>query len=317
MAYTTSTATTMDGLLEAVKDFALAQGWTIDTYEAITDGHWLHLHLGTAHFDLFTDNTPASPDYSPELILTGATGYDGGQDQLNQPGSRTDTIQVYCNDLSAGSYVKHHFFAGADFVHCVVEVSSGRFVHFGFGTLDKAGTYTGGEYVYGTRWYLNNASYSSDQYSAQHFYPFGPDGAHIRFTENDLSGADTYKDWATVKSYPASTTNYLRAMGFYNNSADTIENLLTIPLSRQPNYFNGLAVLLPINIVCGRTNNLTSVLGSPKEMRYINIQYLSASQELTLGADTWLIFPVKQKGLDDDTTTPLSGWYGLAYKKVV
>ena len=318
MAYTTSSATNLAGLLDAVRAFALSNGWTIDTHEAITDGMWLHLHLGTAHFDLYTDDTPVSSAYSPGLSIKGATGYDGLQDQLNQPGARTDTAVVVTNDLTGGPFVAHHFFAGADFVHCVVEVSSGRFAHFGFGTLEKAGTYTGGEYMYGTRWYLESTTITPDPAAGGHYYPFASSGAQVRFTENDLDGTDKYKDWAVFSTNPLSATTYLRAVGWQPQSVNYNQDLVTQSEALQPNYFNGLSVLLPVPIICGRTNNLTSVLGAPKEFRVINIQNLSASQTLTLGTDTWLVFPVKQKGPGKDgTTTPYSGFHGIAYKKVV
>lgn len=318
MAYATSSATNVDGVLDAFRLFAIAQSWTVNTHESITDGMWLHLSKGTAHFDLYTDNDPPSNSYSPDMMIKGATGYDAGQTHLTQPGARTDTQVQQVNDLFAGPFVSHHLFGGSDFIHCVVEVSSGRFVHFGIGTLEKAGTYGGGEYLYGERWYLDSASYTADPASAQHYYPFASNGGQVRFDENDLSGSDTYKDWALIAISADSYASSLHAICFNQVTSPVPAAPMWQNVTRQPNYFNGMSMLIPFTIACGRTSNLISILGAPKELRYINIKYLAASQELTLGSDTWLIFPVKQKGEKIVYgLTPVSGWHGIAYKKVV
>ncbi|MCD6358519.1 MAG: hypothetical protein J7L90_00970 [Dehalococcoidia bacterium] len=317
MAYLTSSATDVDGLLDAIRLFAIDQGWTANTHEAITDGMWLHLSKGVAHFDLYTDND-APANYGVDFCIRGATGYDGGAAHTAQPGARTDTLWVGTSDLGSGPFVAHHLFAGDDFIHCVVEISSGRYAHLGFGTLEKAGVYDGGEYCYGTRWYLDNISYTWDYSSAQHHYPFANSGAQVRFTENDLDGSDTYKDWAVFSLGLGSTTGTLYASSFDNGSGAVGSTPIAINANRQPNYFNGISMLIPFTIACGRANNLTCILGAPKELRYINIKYLTSGQELTLGSDTWLIFPTKQKGEGFyGGTTPFSLWHGMAYKKVV
>lgn len=319
MAYETSNSTTVNGLLEAFKNFALAQGWTIDTFEDVdTSFKWLALHKGTAYFNLITDD-----DVSGEIKIRGATGYAGGNSYDTQPGMRTDTYWSWTNDLDATPYVAYHFFAGDDFVHAVVEVASGRYVHFGIGTLDKAGVYDGGEYVFGLKWYLNHTTISGDGDSGSHSYPFGAEGvascSQVRFTENDLSGTDTYRDWASLSGAPYSATTSLVAAGFSRfQSQGNSHSFWYWLMQRSPNYFNGVSPLLPITIACGRTNNLVSVLGAPKEMRMLRIDNLQPGQELTLGSDIWMIFPVKQKGeAIPSNTTPFSKYYGIAYKKVV
>lgn len=329
MAYETSTATNVDGLLEAFRVFAVAQGWTVDHYDTnhtVTDGVWLALHKGTAYFDLYTDNSPASYAYG-DLCIMGATGYDGGQDYLNQPGMRTDntasTGKSSINDLAAGPYVAYHFFAGTDFIHAAVEVSSGRYTHFGIGTLNKAATYDGGEYHFGTWWYLDNVTYSGAADYTGHVYPFGSStkGTLVRFTENDLNGTDAYKDWAYVYSSAiSSSTTRLYAQCFSQAITGGLDdsypllNLVTL----QPNYFNGASMLIPFSILCGRRNGLTCMLGEPPEIAYLNIHHYAAGEEITIGSDTWIVFPTKQKGEQIvGNTTPFSLWHGIAYKKVV
>lgn len=320
MAYETSTATTPDGLLDALRVFALAQGWTVNRWESQTNGYWLSLQKGTQYVNLQSDSTWTT--LVGEIRMRGATGYDGGQAMENQPGMRTDTYFSNQTDLSGGSYIAYHFFAGDQFIHCVVEVSSGRYCHFGFGILDKAGAYDGGEYHYASRHYLDHSTISGDGYSGNHHYPFanGTLGTHVRFCENDLSGSDTFKDWATFLVSPASTTVSLSAACWQQGTGD--HNYSNTPqginISRQPNFFNGVSVLIPFTVMCGRRDGQNSILGLPKEVRSINVKNFTPGQELTIGSDTWLIFPIKQKGLAIvGSTTPFSAFYGMAYKKVV
>ena len=320
MAYETSTATNPDGLLDALRIFATAQGWTIDKWESQTNGYWLSLHKGTQYVNLVSDSTWT--EAAGEIKLRGATGYDSGLAAENQPGSRTDAYWAQANDLRAGAYVAYHFFAGDQFIHCVVEVSSGRYVHFGFGVLDKSGTYDGGEYVYANCHYLNNTTRSGDGTYTGHTYPFstGNKGTQVRFTENDLDITSSIKDWATFSVAPASYATTLYAACWLPATADSsfVGNPQGLNISRQPNYFNGVSMLIPYTVACGRRDNLVSILGEPKEMRAVNIKTLAPGQEMVLGADIWMLFPIKQKGEQiAGSTTPFSLWYGIAYKKVV
>ena len=108
MAYETSSANDIDGVVDALRVFAFAQGWTIHTYEAITNGMWLCLSKGTCVMNLITDTTWT--ELVGELKIRGATSYDGGSAFDAQPGMRTDTYGSHVNDTRTGPFVAHHFF---------------------------------------------------------------------------------------------------------------------------------------------------------------------------------------------------------------
>ncbi|MCA1806446.1 MAG: hypothetical protein LC687_01070 [Actinobacteria bacterium] len=343
MAYETGAATTPDGLLDALRLFAIAQGWTVNKWEEqiddsdpqdpISTGYWLNLSKGTQFVSLVSDKT-GSINTLGDIIIRGATGFsstpttgDPDDDPWQyQPGGMTGKYdQSVVNDLRAGAYVAHHFFAEDQYIHCVVEVQSGRYTHFGFGVLDKSGTYDGGEYHFGYRHYLDNTSYSGDGKSSSHAYPFstGTTGTFVRFTENDLDGTylTSVAHWAEMSTSVSATDRYLRAVCWVPQTTSDISNENTVwgtGIHRQPNYFNGTSMLIPFTIACGRRYGLTAILGAPKDIAYINIQNIPVGQEITLGSDTWMTFPFKQKGVAiPNNTTPFSWYHGIAYRKIV
>ena len=95
-------------------------------------------------------------------------------------------------------------------------------------------------------------------------------------------------------------------------NAERIQNDTTtggVPLGAYPVFYN------PANM---------TYLGQYPDVRQCNVGNLSPAQEITLGPDTWLVFPLKRRGSRDDTNYGVSPQpvvnsieYGLAYKKVV
>lgn len=324
MAYETGAATTPDGLLDALRLFAIAQGWTVNRWQSQTGGYWLNISKGTQFVNIVSDSTQ-SINSGGDITIRGATGYDSGQPVTDQPGGRTGTYRSVVNDLRSGAYVAHHFFAEDQYIHCVVEVQSGRYTHFGFGILEKSGTYVGGEYHFGHRHYLDRASISGDGKTSSHTYPFstGTIGTFVRFTENDLD--ETYltsvANWAYFSSSVRSTNSYFTAVSWVPQTTNDTSNSSTVwgtGIHRQPNYFNGTSMLIPFTVACGRRYGLTAILGAPKDIAYINIQNIPVGQEITLGSDTWMTFPFKQKGVAiPGSTTPFSWYHGIAYRKIV
>jgi len=62
--------------------------------------------------------------------------------------------------------------------------------------------------------------------------------------------------------------------------------------------------------------------GTPPNVRYINMEFFEAGDELTIGSDTWKVFPVirrgPSKGYMNPPTEPsdeFSDNYGIAYLK--
>ncbi|MCL7790301.1 hypothetical protein, partial [Pasteurella multocida] len=144
MAYQTGTATSVVILLEKLKDFAQSQNWTI------------HKHTAT---QLFLKNNEGywALEFKDKLLFTIAcTGFDDSRDVFNQPGSSANPqsafqqVKTATSHLENGNFVTYDFFGTSQYLHVVVQIGAERFRHFGIGTLDKEGVYTGGQYAFGT-----------------------------------------------------------------------------------------------------------------------------------------------------------------------
>ena len=55
------------------------------------------------------------------------------------------------------------------------------------------------------------------------------------------------------------------------------------------------------------------VIGYVPYMKALNVQFLAEAQIVD---NDWIVFPVIQKQSGDDTLSPLSDYWGVAYKRV-
>jgi hypothetical protein len=53
-----------------------------------------------------------------------------------------------------------------------------------------------------------------------------------------------------------------------------------------------------------------------KDVRGVSIRNYVGGQELTVGADTWIVFPTREKWPGSGAYTAKSGFQGIAYKKI-
>lgn len=143
--YTSGTITTPNALITAIKDFAQANGWTVDTYTESTN-YRLHLHKGDLHVDMQQTSTSV-------ITLYGCTAYASGSAYNAQPGaSASKTI----SSLTSGSqYYLVSVVGGIYVVTSSSNVSVAGFVS----VQDKIGGWTGGAVVVGSQ---TSSSYAFD-----------------------------------------------------------------------------------------------------------------------------------------------------------
>jgi hypothetical protein len=206
----------------------------------------------------------------------------------------------------------------------VLEFSTGLYRHFGFGILDKIGSWTGGEYCYGNIWYQGVASATDAPLDSRHALPFDALGSttatdYMTCHAEALPGAPANCHW--LVSWAGSSPGNDRAgQGRGNSFGGLRGGPLTHAIAWLPvNPANGYLPLTPIPYFYRRDATLSTerwyLLGSPKEMRVVNIRYVAPAEEIVIGADTWKFFPiVRKQWLQADT--PESGYGGIAYKKV-
>ena len=58
-------------------------------------------------------------------------------------------------------------------------------------------------------------------------------------------------------------------------------------------------------------------LGAQPDVALVNLRNLSPAAEITIGADTWTVFPWVRKQFDQDGVNEESWNAGIAYKKIV
>ncbi|QZI85675.1 hypothetical protein CPT_Summit_019 [Stenotrophomonas phage Summit] len=212
------------------------------------------------------------------------------------------------------------FFEGEEgdsqYAYVVCEVTTGVFKHFHVGKLKKRGqTYENGNFVTCSNWYYNSTSVTDQPDSSWHSAPFDDvnnssnlyNGMVVRL---DLGGVSP-RWWKSNPYFANSRVNELRVGYRGGDSYGTIHALKDWGLSTE----TGRTPLSPLHTSIYRGDGYYSYIGEPPGVRYIDITNYEGAQELAVGSDTWLVFPVHRKIFTSQS--PYSAAYGLAYKKVI
>jgi len=208
------------------------------------------------------------------------------------------------------------------YVHAVCEVSPGVFSHFMVGVLNKTGSYTGGAYVQST--YVDDGGSTRNEM----VMPFGANVYNQRSTYVSLIGNILNSDDTAISN----GEDFLRSncgfnhygwdtQSFGNGEAVLVQDLYTAGTNTQ----NGLTPLLPLyaRMQVDAVNDYLMLLGTPYDVRLINLRHFQGGDTLTIGADTWHLFPLWTKGanhlfapVDGSGDVTDSGYFGLAYKQI-
>lgn len=331
MAYQTGTATDMADLLSKLCTFAVANGWTQDQFD--TANGRVALHKGSVYVSgRWLVATPL------HLSIHQALGYTGGLEPGAHPddsgnGYNTDASHANASllgercvaNLGNGAYPSYYFFendASPAYIHVVVEISTDIFTHFGFGNLNKIGTWTGGEYTYG--------QFRTQTGSGQAIAVLDTgflDGLFSDASNNGRRGATLHCEglpgqagttkWGQVWGNRTSTPPTDNAG---NAKSDIQGGFRSGPVGRAFGYFNagttsGLMPWYSIGLFyLNRTTMFGYALGDLPDMRGMNIRHFASKEEITVGSDIWVVFPWAQK----TTSALLNRSYnsGIAYKKV-
>lgn len=304
--YSTGTASGPKATLQALATFATSAGWTVNynnTYTGV--GWWLAVSKGSCYLNLVADTGDTT------VTMYGATGYNGSAAYNAQPNT---SVGVPCNS-GAGPYAGYHFFStsgSASYLHVVIEKSAGLFAHFHGGALNAVGGASPCIYLQVTNWNYagSHASYPDDGPSSGNYMPWsaqyvnGSSGPRVGVT---VDGTFRWFTWANGSSPSRANYGLLQGGGIYSNS-----------MRDSPNTFNGLSVLLPCHVFVERAvGNLWAYVGDAPDMRIFDITNNNAKDELTIGSDTWKVFPMISTSTPINTSgaPPSSGSYGLAFRK--
>jgi hypothetical protein len=306
--YATGTPTSLSDFLNSLATFAASAGWTVDNNAASGSTYYLAVHNGSCYLGFYVPNTAALGG-TLQLQLWGATGYAGSTLPAAQAGASPQAALMFPPPV--GPYTAYHFFstnAGPTYLHTLLEYSSGNFLHLHGGCLNPVGGASPCTYVAGTQWSgLTGIPAANDSGpGGNNFTPFSG--------ENTASGYRQFQLRATVDSvarwfYPGNATPG-RAIGSVRSGSKNVH-----AFARAPNTYNQLAPLIPLSLYVERAvGNVYSYLGDVIDMRWINLANNQAKDEITIGSDTWKVYPVISKQPFGSPTAATNN-YGFAFRK--
>ncbi len=342
MTFETGTAVDLEDLLGKLDTFADTThgGWTggYATNPQTTDG-WFELSKGNLSVSM---KYPVGAQGPPEhMSLHHATAFVGVS---TAPGAHTNdsgngyntgtTGHTNANlltercvrDIGNGPFPSYYFFADDtspnDYIHVVVEVSTNEFRHFGFGKLLTVGdNWTGGEYVYGHYMDNNTAATPNDPNHQCFLDGLGTSSAErLRAaTIRIASGLPNQSPAIWGVSLPQISANLLNDTA--GNARRQIHGTFRAGIevngwgSIAGSAASGFVSLSSIAAYYRDPNNARAyLLGHIPDVRTLNIRNFAAKQEVTIGTDTWFIFPWTIR--TEANVEYRSAFAGVAYKKV-
>ncbi|QNN97190.1 hypothetical protein P9A51_gp35 [Xanthomonas phage Xp12] len=315
MAYETGAATSVADLLDKLRLFCIAAGWTVNRWDGVGQTARLNLqknglfvglcsHQGTSALnDNLNGYTQSSRNSYSCLALSMADGYDGadtGRGAFRQPGAPSYngyTRGCMISEMTAAVPAYHFFsYSDSDDIFAVVEYRTGRFQMLGFGSLSKfssaalGGAWFGGTSTTPTWAYYEQSGYGPDSSQQNELIPFrmgyqrGSDSASFV-----RCNVDSNNGWAASR-YTADTSTYgpLAAIGqsYYDEGLRQYT----------PSALGWQTALLRQTVYIGRGNQFASPYGEIAHMRRLEMTNYVPGDEFTLGSDTWKVFPYYQKG---------------------
>ena len=327
MAYQTGSATDIGDLVDKLFTFATGLSttpWTEDELDTSTKLQGT-LHRGDCYVTFRWDGT-----VEEELGIYQSLGWVTSTDahnMTNDSGVGDTSVPINAGrrvDFNGtGPYTAYHFFAGEGsepYIYVVVEISSGLFRHFGFGNLKKFGTWTGGEFAYGhvlASFDLDNPISSGTNFLIDALASSTADCATVHVEGLDHQGVDD--KWAIC-----CTTTRANA----GDDRDGNDRIVFIGTSRSgvayylssTRYTEGAAlkIIAPVQVF---DFNQTAdpdeymLMGEMVDIGICNMHAFTPGQEITVGTDTWMVFPWVRKRYENDAAE--ESWNaGVAYKKV-
>ncbi len=329
--FETGNALDLEDLILKLSTFAVSVAgvWVEDERNNTTGDLALHKTGGFGDIYLSFRWDPAAKQH---LSVHQALGYTPGNDSGNHPNdsgngynatsSHINTLldnERHVSDIGDGTFPSYYFFENDHYLHVVVEISTDIYRHFGFGILNpKYGTWTGGEYAYGMRMglTLNHHARDTSDYAILDGISIEEDQQATLHAEG-LVGQAALSKWGVTLARTTSPSD--------TDTAGEPRELLQGgfrggPVALEMGRFRGTALAgnVPMYSIPAwhRNTSLNRVypLGVVPDIRALNIRGFQPKEEVTIGGDTWVIFPFALRTEDDISQRTF--YSGLAYKKV-
>tara|TARA_R110000851_G_scaffold120002_1_gene248074 strand:- start:15571 stop:16602 length:1032 start_codon:yes stop_codon:yes gene_type:complete len=343
MTFETGTAVDFEDLLAKLDTFADTThgGWVGGyTPNPDTTNRWFELSKGSLSMSMrypsgITALDNVSLHQATAFLSTGTapgahTNDSGSGYNTGVGGTSANFDDERCvSQIGNGPYPSYSFFADdtspADYIHCVIEVSTGMFRHFGFGTLGrgKFGDWSGGEYVYGQHQQSGTTLNQLDNRNVML-----PDG--IATAANDARRCGTiHLQGAGLSNQGGLRWGVMCAalQTTLDNDTAGAERRVVLGTARAGlevhglgnmigNSSSGVVALCPVALYYhDPTLSRVQYLGHLDDVRTCNTRNFSPGEEIVIGVDTWVIFPASIKTVAG--VNYRSEYFGVAYRKVV
>lgn len=274
-------------------------------------------HVGIYHFHGAVYNSGNSPWAQNDDSGNGAASTSDGSLVAQRFAGITDApVQFWC-------FEDDHYF------HCVVEWTfSGAsvYTHFGGGYLDKFNDWDGGEYVYGGRAQLGTSSDVALLPGSTNLLDGVLNGGSMQLNAATIH-MENMADQVAGGKYAVAMGNHASgSLGNDRQGAPKARLHVASGFRGGPGVmawgqFTGTlaAGLLPgypiLAFHWNRTNDHVYPLGVMKDVAGISIKNYTPGQELTVGSDTWIVFPSFKKWISG-SLSGTTGHQGIMYKKI-
>lgn len=314
MAYSeTAGVATPQDLVNAIAVFAGANGWTVVRNDLVSTTRTITLKHASTDY-IHVSNT-ATTLYTVASI---------DNNVLQPPLSQTRRSSQATADVGVGAYTKIYLFADTTpsrYIHVVIELATaGSARHMALGMVDKLEAFTGGTYVDATAW--TTGPTGGDYTNTSNHALFGSDisavvgsgGVRCDFAADSRTDAwFAYRGNAAVGSLSANSC--IRP----TPGASTVspDGPVYMCRSTDNNNFSNRSIGHMIGVYVFRTvAAYWSQIGTVPNLRMISMTKFFFGQEVSIGGDTWKMFPMIRFGVG---VTPgfvqSSGDLGYAYKK--
>jgi len=348
MTYETGAADDLEDLLTKLDTFATTThgGWTqgYTPNPQVTDG-WFELHKGSLSVSMKYPTDAEGPPvhmsvhhasgYINSSTAPGAHTADSGNGYNTGTTGHTNAnlLTERCvRDIGDGPFPSYTFFADDtspnDYIHCVVEPTSGMFRHFGFGGLvdAAAGTknfgdnWTGGEYVYGHMMDVATNAPATDPNHQTLLDGLGGTGDRLfAATIRIASGLPNQSPAVWGVSCAVASASLLTDTA--GNARRQIHGTFRSGLEARGfggsrgSFSSGVIPMYSIGAYYRDPNNDRAyLLGYMADVRAVDVTNFEPGQEVTIGSDTWVMFPMSIR-----TTAAVANrslFSGIAYRKV-
>lgn len=326
MAWTQFSAADLPDLLAQLRTFLLANGWTSGGTDIVVSADSFAFTLSAGA--IVNQNT-----YSAAGTLT-TTPDRLFNVQFNQAGVGGAGLSAIAgtNDM-VGPFPNVWVFASNTFCNFVAQVASNRYSHGSFGSLDGKGItplpvafHVGQYYIF----WENRTSVTDNDFGPNYIDEEGHEHGHFGHNLQNYVGvpdgvADptlNFADGPILNPTWLHNFNLLSKHSDVSTMGDTYGYYLDLVSAIENKAVTGGVPLMPLPVVILGTANVQLWLGELPNIAFCQMNGLSPAQTITYAGADWIVFPVKQLGIEENTrygNTPLrvpnSVQYGFAYRK--